>query len=413
MPQEVDVQDSEQHRDGFALAAAVLALVVVGALVTGGFYAASQEARMSHATVSAERAFNFAERGLHEGLGVYQKTDVQEVDGSETEEDTTYVLEDGTSIEQGGETVGAFDLWFRRLGPNLYMLGSEGTVANAAHAAEVKRAVGVLVRTRDMNFPMNAAIQVSDEITIAGNATIDGEDHAPQDWESCDTLAPRAGLIAEDTSLVTRQGNAHDLNGDPPMDEDTTISSDDYSDFGDFDFDGLAAAADINLSSGDYSSIGPVDVDGVCDTSGDTNWGAPEDPDDPCHLYFPTIYRDGDLSIAGHNAGQGILLVDGDLQISGGFEFYGIVIVNGSLSSTGTGGHLNGVVMVAGGATLDTDSTTTDDDESTTSGNSIINFSSCAVQRARDYNGDAARLVPIRDRAWLDLSAVGSDGGDL
>ncbi|MFW6201268.1 MAG: hypothetical protein ACOC8B_01705 [Gemmatimonadota bacterium] len=402
------MQDSGQQK-GFALAAAVLALVVVGALVTGGFYAASQESRMSHATVSAERAFNFAERGLHEGLGVYRKTDVQRLEGdSTTELDTTYVLESDTEIVQGDETVGAYTLWIRRLGSRLYLLGSEGTVHNAAHAAGVKRTVGVMVRTRDLNFPMNTALQISDSLTIAGNASIDGTDHPPTVWEDCDSLDAQAGLSAPDTTVVTREGASHELTGDPPMAEDTTITDDDYTDFGDLDFDALAAGADFELGAF-YDDIAPVEVDGVCDTSLDTNWGAPTDPTHPCHYYFPTLYRDGNLTIQGNDAGQGILLVDGDLDLSGGFEFYGIVIVNGSLTSTGTGSKLNGIVMVSGGATLDTDSTSTED-ESVTEGNSIINFSSCAIQRAQDYNSDGARLVPIRERSWLDLSAIGSDG---
>ena len=51
---------------GFALPAAVFALVVVGVLVTGGFYLARQETRIGVASERATTAFYLAERGATE-----------------------------------------------------------------------------------------------------------------------------------------------------------------------------------------------------------------------------------------------------------------------------------------------------------------------------------------------------------
>ena len=49
-------------RRGFALASALVALVLIGVLVTGALFAASQETRASAAELADEKAFAFAER---------------------------------------------------------------------------------------------------------------------------------------------------------------------------------------------------------------------------------------------------------------------------------------------------------------------------------------------------------------
>ena len=87
---------------------------------------------------------------------------------------------------------------------------------------------------------------------------------------------------------------------------------------------------------------------------------------------------------------QGILLVVGDLNLSGGMEFYGPVIVQGRVRSTGTGGHIYGGLM-AGQADLDT---------STLTGNSVAQFSSCAVARALQASANAR---PLTGRSWAQL----------
>ena len=65
-----------RQKRGFALPVAVFALVVVGVLVTGGFYLARQETRIGIASVRGTTAFYLAERGTMEVLadwdvGVY------------------------------------------------------------------------------------------------------------------------------------------------------------------------------------------------------------------------------------------------------------------------------------------------------------------------------------------------------
>jgi hypothetical protein len=82
--------------------------------------------------------------------------------------------------------------------------------------------------------------------------------------------------------------------------------------------------------------------------------------------------------------------VDGDFDVNGGFEFYGPVIVKGSASSTGTGGHIYGGLL-AGNADLGL---------TLISGNSVVDYSACAVSRALL---GSARVVPLKEHSWSQL----------
>ena len=61
-------------RRGFALPVAVFGLVVVGVLVTGGFYLARQETRIGIASQRGTAAFYLAERGANEVMSVWDMT---------------------------------------------------------------------------------------------------------------------------------------------------------------------------------------------------------------------------------------------------------------------------------------------------------------------------------------------------
>ena len=54
----------QSRREGFALAGAVLAMVLVGAIVTGGFYAAHQESQITRSSELSDLAQYIAEQGL-------------------------------------------------------------------------------------------------------------------------------------------------------------------------------------------------------------------------------------------------------------------------------------------------------------------------------------------------------------
>jgi len=66
------------------------------------------------------------------------------------------------------------------------------------------------------------------------------------------------------------------------------------------------------------------------------------------------------------------------------------VIVQGTVKSTGTGGHIFGGLMAA----------QVDLDPSTLTGNSLAQFSSCALERALRASATAR---PLGERAWMQV----------
>jgi hypothetical protein len=102
------------------------------------------------------------------------------------------------------------------------------------------------------------------------------------------------------------------------------------------------------------------------------------------------------MAINSNGYGQGIMLVEGDLAVQGGFTFYGPVIVRGELKTAGTGGHFNGGVIAAN-VNLGT---------TTVLGNALVQFSSCAVERAILNSASLTRALPLAQRSWMDLSNV-------
>jgi len=390
---------SDGREQGFALAATILALVLVGALVTGGFFAASQEHRMGMSKQFSSEAFYYAERGLQDALGTYNRGFL---DAQMPNPRDTWSPPNKTTITSAGQPVGAYTLSFTRLDTQLYFIESTGEVLEGGRYAGATHRLGVVARGMNVELPTDRALQVFGSMTIGGSALVDGNDRHPAVWSDCTNIGAVAGLVMKDTTALDHKGKAHAILGNPPMDQEADLDASHFLHLGDFDFDELKAHADKIFPPGTppINKLGPRHSNGQCDYSHEENWGAPTLPGDPCHFYFPIIYAEGDLKITGGGAGQGILLVEGNLELNGGMDFYGITIVKGRLDTKGTGGHLNGVTLVFSGGSLEAD-------ETIVSGNAQVNFSSCAIERAIKNNPLTSRLRPIARRSWMDITAAG------
>lgn len=391
---------TDGREQGFALAATILALVLVGALVTGGFFAASQEQRMGLSKQFSSEAFYYAERGLQDGLGTYTRGFLE---SQMPTWPATWAPAAPTIITSGGQPVGEYELTITRLDTLLYFFDAKGTVTEGGLYAGATHRLGVVARGLDVNIPMDRALQVFGSMTIGGSAEVDGRDWFPSNWTGCSTIGDVTGLVMKDTTALDRRGNAHEILGDPPMDEDASLDTANFLNFGDIDFDELKTFAEKIFPPGTstITTLGPsLDNQGRCDTNDLYNWGAPTLPSHACFRYFPIIYAEGSLKIAASGSGQGILLVEGDLELTGGMNFYGITIIKGKLKTTGNGGHLNGVTLVFSGGELAAD-------ETIVLGHAQVNFSSCSIERALANNQFTSRLRPIARRSWMDITAAG------
>ena len=381
-------------RSGFALPVAVFALVVVGILVTGGFFMARQETRIGMATENAQTAFYLAEQGAIQTMANWTSDYNVGAWNTKTVADTT--------------SNGTWAVTITPMTSRLFFLDATGTAsAGGALWSGATRRVGVIARINTANVTPRAGLTTQGSLKFGGSAEIHGTDEAPDgsngsaDWGSqCTGLSDsdKPGILIDDTTHINWNGNRKkiegDMSGDPKFTEDSSLTADNLMAFGDLSWDDMVALADKVISSS--PSIGAsYNADGTCNRSPLGNWGAPTDTTDTCFNYFPIIYSTGDLSLSS-GAGQGILLVNGDLKVTGGFEFYGPVFVSGTLTTMGSGGHFWGGV-VAANADISTN---------TVLGNAVINFSACAVQRAILNNSALTKARPLASRSWIDLSSV-------
>lgn len=407
---EQQVQTSADGRQGFALAGALLALVVVGALLTGSFYAANQEQSIGISSRYSDEALYVTEAAIDSADAGMTKTALKAM----TVGSTLQVLNQQAISDGSGHTLGNASVWVTRLTANpdrfLY-IGRGSSIRGGNASGQGTRMLGLMTQTIDVSFPLGTAMQLWAGIDVKGNSVVNGNDMYPTGgsfgaWSGCTTTGAHAGIVTRgDTSQVNVTGSAQVLGASPPIVRDATLDSASFLKFGSTNYAELASEADKTIAAGTtLSQVQPtINASSTCKTSDLQNWGEPGTTDShatiyhQCDQYFPIIHALGDLHITGAR-GQGILLVDGNLDISGGFDFWGVTVVRGTVSTSGTGGHFYGTVLAFDKGNLDYDNVST--------GNSVVNYSTCAIQRASANVEGFNYAVPIKAHSWIDLTAT-------
>jgi hypothetical protein len=375
-------------RPGFALAIALAAIVIIGAIITGMFFASTQEYRMSRNTALQARALTTSEFGMNSILTV----------GAGNWNSTWNTAPNGLlgTIGYASNDGGIDTVRVTKTGDAMFLLTSTGRVGPAS-GAQSRHRVGAVVTLSIPQLKMLGALTTQGQVKLGGTAFLSGADNTIANW-GCPPAGPGVpGLAMPDTtaSKLTAVGTCAGLacvSGTPKVVQDTAAAKDStYFSFGpNLDWNTLTGMANKTYSSGaTINGLAPSVSGSDCNTADQSNWGDPLHTTTLCQSYFPIIHALGDLKITG-GEGQGILLVEGDLSVQGGAEFYGPVIVRGSLKTAGTGGHFNGGVMAAN----------VDLEQSTLLGNAVVNFSSCALSRAL---AGTATPVFVARRAWTEL----------
>lgn len=377
--------------DGFALPAAMFALVVVAVLSTGGFYLARQETRIGLASKRARAAFYSAERGAMEVMSEWDMATFGSLPtwGSATVTDST---EDGS-----------WSVTVTRMSNRMYFLTSAGGLSQGSEVlGAAGRTLGFVARLNALELEAPAAFTARDRVRFVGKATVRGVDENPPSWPSdvCPgPLEDKAGMLTDRLSNLDYKPKNFAVSGNPPIMEDDALIDQLFQVFGDLSWDELTSMATHTVSPRNFNQIGPsLTSGGTCDRSNAQNWGDPENPGAPCGSFFPMIHvrGPGTSKINGGGSGQGILLVDGDLWAGGNFVFYGLIIVKGKFETGGNGNRVNGAVM-AGNADLE---------EQDLTGGSLLQYSSCALSRAVENNPNLTWVKPIDRRSWVDLSSL-------
>ncbi len=378
-----------RNERGMALAVAIFALVVVGALVAGAFFAGTQEQRVGENQRRVQTSFGVAEAGAQERVLSWDPTSMNKRPQYPAD---SVVIGPNATAPNGTGSYGGYSY---RVGPNLFLIDVTGR-DNASAAGAIaggggaRQRIGMLTRIAPVQFGIRASLTTQGQVAMSGNANIDGVDQIPTGWTSCDAPGPPQAGVRDQGGNVSETGNATVV-GVPPVVNDPTITNNTFTTFGGATYASLAAKANLVIPAGNYSTD-PVVTNGQCDNTVLTNWGDGENPNAPCANYFPIIHATGTITL-NNTQGQGILLVDGDLDIQGSYQFFGIVIIQGDLKTAGGGttdAHFWGGVM-AKNADLSTQSL---------SGKATLNFSSCAILTALQATSPISMM---RSRGWAQL----------
>jgi hypothetical protein len=357
------------------------AIVIVGTLITGVMYLATQEYRVGANTLNEARAESAAELGLNRLTSDWDQS-----------KNTSMVTGDTLRVsytDVGGASVNVFVT--RLAGPFFWAVSEAQTRGNSLQYGS-RRRFGSLFRLNTPALNFLGAVTAAGNVKASGNVTVSGNDANPSGWACSTTLTNVPGAVLSPTATVTFNGVAT-VSGNPPYT--TNVAANDtntYFNYGGLSYSSLAALANITLGSGTYNGMGPVVNAGVCQKTNTSNWGDPvrHTPAAACESDFPIIHITGDAHLS-TGAGQGILLVDGDLTESGNFSFTGVVIVRGTIRSSGNSNAVIGVEMAAA---VDLG------DAVTLSGSTNIQYSSCAVQQVLSASSN---LTTAKGRAWVNL----------
>jgi len=385
---------------GMALAVAIFALVVIGALVAGAFYAGTLEQRTGRNTLYAAEAAQAAEAGPTATMANWDQYDLNNMAvGGSTSLGSTYMT---------GRTDMKYTTNVTRLNPQLFLISSLGARVDAAGNNLAQRTVATMARLSFVSATAKAAVTVTKPITFNGNAfSVIGNDSMPKGWgtdslgnadPNCTTGADQAGIRSA-TTTGANNGDLTKIAGSPKVvANDPTVSSDFFNIFGDVTFDELKKNADIVISATTPQKPAPTLMAAApfrCNTGDPNNWGEPDRAAGyvkACSTYFPIIYSSGSqLQMASNARGQGLLLIDGDLQISGSFEFSGLIVAKGGIKISGTGNKITGALLAQDVAI---------DDQNSISGNTTLQFSSCALNKAIQ---GSAFAEPLAYRSWVQM----------
>jgi hypothetical protein len=269
-------------RGGFALPAAIFALVVVAFLITGGIHLANQESRIGFASDRGTHAFYLAESGLQTVMAEW----IPAASGlGEWAPDLTFT---GTT-PQGEWTANV-----TRVAEFLYVVRSTGSV-DAGGGAQATRRVGQVARAFVLHFNPDGALTLPGGVHAAGAPTkVSGNDTTDPgfgaEWGAlCPTAQNLPGLVTDDASVVTCSGGppgcTQQYQGDPGVQQDSAAVVDQWQAINE-QWDELVSYATHVVAPGTHTPLPAIETDDDgnewCDTFPLLNWGNPREPGDPC-----------------------------------------------------------------------------------------------------------------------------------
>ena len=371
-----------RRRTGFALPAAIIALVLLSALVAGALFVSNEELRSGRGDASDQRALAAAEWALDRVILAWdtQRNTAQAVGAT-----TVLVTESGPPNDSLVVTA-------TRVQRDAFWMTATATAGGDGRGIPARHTIGASLRLVSAVVPTRAALSTAGSVSVDGGV-IDGRDTPPGDASGsiCTGTLSAAGVAVADASRVTcltcATSPATGVFGTPPIDSTASVDSAEW--WGDESVSALAKRSTFELPSGSYTPR-PSAMNNDCDRGDALNWGDPSSSS-ACADWFPVIHILGSVVLGPGSAGQGILVVDGSLRLEASARFVGVVVAGGDIHVAGVGAEIVGAAF-AGAANTATVSRVTD--------GGAIRFASCAIRRA--VTG-TARLARTSGRWWTEL----------
>src|SRR5688500_6147484 len=234
MEDERIMDERRSDRGGFALPVAVFALVIIGVLVTGGFYMARQETRIGVASQNAADAFYLAETGIYETVSTWANGTMSAIGAWNVDTLT------------GTGTNGNWSVAVMPMTQRLYFLEATGTVTKGGPLwSGATRQVGLVVRVSSATMDPPAALTTQGNLQVGGSSQINGSDTPPAGWPGMCGSSPgnKPGIMIDDTTNISYSGKNYSVAGNPAVTQDTTISTESLLDFGDYTWNDLTSMA--------------------------------------------------------------------------------------------------------------------------------------------------------------------------
>jgi hypothetical protein len=377
---------SSGNRRGAALMAVIVASVIVGTLAAGAVFVGVQEQRMGESVRRVAKSSSVANGGAIELLRNWSPATNNYIKPYPL--DSVQVA--NTASPNG---TGVYSARIYKLTPEIFFMDVAGrdslSFTGKTPDNGSRERVGMLTRIVPLNVGIKAAMTIGGPVNFGGgNTFVKGNDNLPPGWTGCppaDTTV--AGVRARNAGDAG--GSNGQITGNPNVQVDATMDSTSFMQYGSSSYNTLVSQATITLPGNATYNPVPTSSAGVC-TSSNTNWGDGNTPANPCGTRFPIVHITGNATI-GAGQGQGILLVDGNLTLSGAFNFFGVIIVRGG-AITSNGANVN----VYGGLLMQSMNFSS----AAFNGNVNVNYSKCALTRAKDGTGIPALL---RSRSWTEL----------
>jgi hypothetical protein len=367
-------------RRGFALPAAIIALVLLSALVAGALFISTEELRAGRVDVADQRALAAAEWALERAII-----------GWDRDRNTRQGIAGEEVIERSGrppnDSVVVTALRAQR---DAIWLTSLATAGGEGSRAPTRHRIAASLRLVHSNVPLGGALSASGNVVVAGGLIDGGDTSSPDPSAYCPTPRSVAGVIVGADGRVdcTACGGSPGAGvyGTPSVDSTgdstsvrippATVAS-------------LAEEASITLTGGMFAP-GPSVTGGECNRADALNWGDPSGAT-PCRDRYPIVHVRGSATLSAGARGQGILLVDGSLRLEGNAQFAGVVIAGNDIDVMGDGAGIVGVAFAGNADGVGT---------SGVGSGGAIRYSSCAVARA---TLGSARLARTPVRWWVEL----------